>query len=148
MSIKIMLAEDHAILRAGLQSLIDRQTDMEIVGHAENGRVAIDLAADLGPDVIIMDVSMPDMNGIEATRLITAANSDIKIIALSILGEPDFVMEICKAGAAGHLLKDKLAEDLVLAIRAVVQGQPYLGAEVATAAVRACQEAYVPVQLE
>jgi len=140
MTIKIMLVEDHAILRAGLQSLIERQTDLEIVGQAENGRMAVDLAAELDPDVVIMDVNMPDMNGIEATRLIRRANPDTKVIALSAFDKPDFVMGMVRAGASGYLLKDNLFEDLVRAIHSVVQGQSYLCAEVASVVVQACQE--------
>jgi two-component system, NarL family, response regulator NreC len=140
MTIKIMLAEDHAILRAGLQSLIERQAGMEIVGQAENGRQAVDLAVELKPDVIIMDVTMPDINGIEATRLIRAANPDIKVIALSAFDTPDFVMGMVGAGASGYLLKDNLFEDLLKAIEAVMQGQSFLCTEVATIVVRACQE--------
>jgi two-component system, NarL family, response regulator NreC len=140
MTTKIMLAEDHAILRAGLQSLIERQEDMEIVGQAENGRIAVDLAAELRPDVVIMDVTMPDMNGIEATRLIRAANPDIKVIALSAFDKPDFVMGMVGAGASGYLLKDNLFDDLLKAIRAVVQDQSFLCTEVASVVVEACQQ--------
>ena len=140
MTIKLMLVEDHAILRAGLQSLIEPQTDMQIVGQAENGRKAVELAAELAPDVIIMDVTMPDMNGIEATRLIRAANPGIKIIALSAFDKPDFVLGMVEAGASGYLLKDNLFEDLLKAIRAVMQGQSFLCTEVATVVVQACQE--------
>ena len=139
MTTRIMLAEDHAILRAGLQSLIERESDMEIVGQAKNGQEAVDLAADLQPDVIIMDVTMPEMNGIEATRRIRATHPEIKVIALSAFDKPDFVMGMVRAGASGYLLKDNLFEDLVRAIHAVVQDQSYLCAEVATVVVQACQ---------
>jgi len=140
MTIKILLAESHSILRAGLQSLIERQTDMKVVGQTENGRVAVDLAAELRPDVIVMDVTMPDMDGIEATRLIKAAHPAVSIIALSAFDKPGFVLGMVKAGASGYLLKDNIFKDLVRAIRAVVQGQPYLCPEMATVAVQTYQE--------
>jgi len=121
-----MVAEDHAALRVGLQRLIERQPDMEIVGQAENCRVAVERAAELKPDVIIMDAIMPDMSGIEATRLVRVENPDIKVIALSALDRPEFVMGMLRAGASGYVLRDDLFEDLVPAIRAIVQGQSYL----------------------
>jgi DNA-binding NarL/FixJ family response regulator len=140
MTIKILLAESHSILRAGLQSLIERRTDMEIVGQTENGRVAVDLAAELKPDVIIMDVTMPDMDGIEATRLIKAAHPAVSIIALSAFDKPGFVLGMVKAGASGYLLKDNIFRDLVRAIQAVVRGQSCLCPEMATVAVQTYQE--------
>ena len=140
MTIKILLAESHSILRAGLQRLIERQTDMEIVGQTENGRVAVDLAAELKPDVIIMDVTMPDVDGIEATRLIKAAHPTVSIIALSAFDKPGFVLGMVKAGASGCLLKDNMFRDLVRAIQAVVQGQSYLCPEMAAVVIQTYQE--------
>jgi two-component system, NarL family, response regulator NreC len=140
MAIKIMLAEDHARLRTGLQSLIECRTDMEVVGQAENGWIAVEQAAELKPDVIVMDIAMPDMNGIEATRLINAGNPDIKIIALSSFDRSDFVLEMFKAGASGYLLKDNLFDNLVKAIQTVVQDDSYLCSEVARAVVRDFQK--------
>jgi CheY-like chemotaxis protein len=113
MKIKIMLAEDHAIMRAGLRSLLKDQPDMEIIGEAENGVCAVELADTLCPDVIIMDVTMPDMNGIEATRQITAKHPDIKIVALSAFESPGFVLGMLKAGATAYLLKDDLFDGLL-----------------------------------
>ena len=139
MTMKIMLVDDHSILRAGLRSLIERQTDIEIVGQADNGRVAVERAAELKPDVIIMGVTMPDMHGTKATRLIKAAHPEIKIIALSAFDSPDFVMGMVRAGASGYLLKGNLFEDLLAAIKAVVQGQAFFCPEVATVVVQACQ---------
>jgi len=140
MTLKIMLAEDHAILREGLRSLIERQPDMEIIGEAKDGQAAVQMAETLKPDIIIMDVTMPDVSGIEATRQIKANNPGVKIIALSAFDKPDFVLGMVKAGASAYLLKDNLFDELLKAIHAVVQGQSYLCPEVAKVVVQACQK--------
>ncbi len=143
MAITIMLAEDHAIMRAGLQRLIRDEIDMEIVGEAENGASAIELAAQLKPDVIIMDVTMPDVNGIEATRRIKAENPDARIVALSAFDTSDFVLGMLKAGAMAYLLKEDLFENLLTGIRSVMEDQCYLCPKVAHIVV---QEANAPDQ--
>jgi len=140
MTLKIMLAEDHAILREGLRCLIGSQPDMEIIGEAKDGQAAVQMAETLKPDIIIMDITMPEVNGIEATRQIKANNPDVKIIALSAFDKPDFVLGMVKAGASAYLLKDNLFDELVHAIQVVVKGQSYLCPEVATVVVQACQE--------
>lgn len=140
MTIKILLAEDYAMLRGGLQSLIERQADMEILDQAESGRSAVELAAELKPDVIIMDVTMADMNGIEATRQVKAAHPEVKIIVLSALGKPDFVLGMIRAGASGYLLKDNPLEDILKAIHVVVEGEVYLCPEVTRIVVQECLE--------
>ncbi|MHC4060758.1 MAG: response regulator, partial [Planctomycetota bacterium] len=126
MSIKIILADDHKITRQGLCSLLDKQPDMEVVAEAEEGRTAVRLALELAPDVIIMDVSMPDLNGIEAARKIRAECPEVKIIALSMHSDSMFVTEMLKSGAAGYLLKDCAFEELERATRAVMAGKTYL----------------------
>ena len=128
MMLKIMLVDDHAMIREALCSLIECQADMEIVAQAENGRVAVERATEFRPDVVIMDVNMPGMNGIEATRLIKAANPNIKIIALSAFNESSFVTSMIQAGASGYMLKDNLFEELVKTIQAVAQLPPSLSA--------------------
>ncbi len=140
MAISIMLAEDHAIMRAGLHHLIGDEVDMEIIAEAENGRSAVELAGQLQPDVIIMDVTMPDMNGIEATRLIRAENPDIRIVALSAFNTSDFVLGMLKAGAKGYLLKEGLYDDLLKAVRSVMAGECYLCPQVASIVVGACTD--------
>jgi len=137
MTLKIMLAEDHAILREGLRCLIGSQPDMAIIGEAKDGRAAIELAQTLKPDIIIMDVTMPDVSGIEATRQIKAQNPNIKIVALSAYDKPDFVLGMIKAGASAYLLKENLFDELLKAIQAVVQGQSYLCPEIAKVVVQA-----------
>ncbi|MHC4499596.1 MAG: response regulator [Planctomycetota bacterium] len=126
MSIKIILADDHKITRQGLCSLLDKQPDMEVVAEAEDGRTAVRLALELAPDVIIMDVSMPDLNGIEAARKIAAECPEVNIVALSMHSDSLFVTEMLKSGAAGYLLKDCAFEELERAIRTVMAGKTYL----------------------
>ncbi|MHC4185081.1 MAG: response regulator, partial [Planctomycetota bacterium] len=126
MSIKIILADDHKITRQGLCSLLDKQADMEVVAEAEEGRTAVRLALELAPDIIIMDVSMPDLNGIEAARKIAAECPEVSIIALSMHSDSLFVTEMLKSGAAGYLLKDCAFEELERAIRTVMAGKTYL----------------------
>jgi DNA-binding NarL/FixJ family response regulator len=126
MSIRILLADDHKITRQGLRSLLEKQPDMEVVAEAEEGRTAVRLVRELLPDVVIMDVTMPDLNGIEATRQIIGKFGDIKIIALSMHSDTLFVSEMLKSGASGYLLKDCAFEELARAIRTVVANKTYL----------------------
>jgi len=106
--------------------LLDKESDMEVVAEAEQGRQAVRLASELVPDIVIMDVSMPDLNGVEATRRILTENPDVKVIALSMHSDTLFVTEMLKSGASGYLLKDCAFEELARAIRAVIQGKTYL----------------------
>jgi DNA-binding NarL/FixJ family response regulator len=131
MSIKVLLVDDHQIMLQGLRALLEKQPDMEVVAEAGEGRTALRLARDLAPDIIILDVAMPDLNGIETARMIVSEMSDIKIIALSMHSDRRFVVEMLKAGASGYLLKDCALEDLVRAIRVVMANQTYLSPEVA-----------------
>lgn len=129
MDIRILLADDHKLLREGLRALIEEQENMTVVAEAEDGRSAVQLAAKLSPDIVVMDISMPGLNGIDATRRITAESPGIKVIALSMHAEQDFVVEMFKAGAAGYLLKDCAFEELILAIRAVSSKKAYLSSK-------------------
>ena len=126
MSIRILLADDHKITRQGLRSLLDKQSDMEVVAEAEEGRTTVRLVRELLPDVVIMDVTMPDLNGMEAARQITREFGNVRIVALSMHSDSLFVMEMLKSGASGYLLKDCAFEELARAIRAVVAGKTYL----------------------
>jgi DNA-binding NarL/FixJ family response regulator len=132
MSIKIILADDHKIMREGLRTLLDNQPDMEIVAEAGDGRATVELARKLSPDLIVMDTVMPDLNGIEATRKIMAENPAIKIIALSMHSDRQFVIEMLKAGAMGYMLKDCAFDELVYAINSVVNGHVYLSPKITT----------------
>jgi DNA-binding NarL/FixJ family response regulator len=123
---KIVIADDHKIMREGLKALIEKQPDMEVAAEAQDGLTATKLARKLLPQVIIMDIGMPEMNGIDATRQIISENKDIKIIALSMHSDRRFVLEMLKAGASGYLLKDSAFEELVNAVHTVMTGQSYL----------------------
>ena len=131
--IRILLADDHAVVRQGFRMILGAQADLEIVGEAGNGREAVELAASLRPDVVVMDVTMPELNGIEATRRLTADNPHIRVVALSMHKDSVYVREILRAGARGYLLKDSVAEDLVAAVRAVAGGEGYLSPAISNA---------------
>jgi len=131
MSIRILLADDHRIMREGLRALLEGQPGLSVLAEAENGRRAVQLARELRPDVIIMDVSMPDLNGIEATRQICESVPDSRVVALSIHSDRRFVLQMFKAGANGYLLKDCAFEELTRAIRSVSDGQAYLSPGIA-----------------
>jgi DNA-binding NarL/FixJ family response regulator len=124
--IKIILADDHQIVRHGLRSLLSSEPDMEVVGEADNGRAVVRLVQEKSPQVVIMDISMPDLNGIEATRQIVAESPGVKIIALSMHSDSLFVLNMFKAGASGYLLKDCALEELVKAVRTVLNRKIYL----------------------
>ena len=132
MPTKILLADDHKIVRDGLKRLLEKhQNTLHVVGEAEDGRRALKAVRDLKPDVVIMDVAMPGLNGIEATRQLVAERPDLKIIALSMHSERKFVTEMLKAGAAAYLLKDCAFEELVTAVQTVVTGKIYLSPGIA-----------------
>jgi DNA-binding NarL/FixJ family response regulator len=131
MNIRIILAEDHKITREGLVNMIKYQPGMEVVGEAGNGREAIRLAREYTPDLVIMDVTMPGLNGIDATRTITSSSKNINVIALSMYSDKQFVQGMMQAGASGYLLKDCAFDELVQAIRAVFKGDTYLSPGIA-----------------
>jgi DNA-binding NarL/FixJ family response regulator len=136
MSIKVILADDHRIMREGLRALLDREDDITVIGEAEDGRTTVSLAIGLLPDIVIMDISMPDMNGIEATRQIVGKCPGIKVIALSVHSNKRFVSEMLKAGASGYLLKDCASGELANAVRAVFLNRSYLSPEIADVMIR------------
>src|SRR6476646_8250347 len=131
--IRILLADDHAMVRQGFRLILSSQPDMEIVGEAGNGREAVEMAEKLQPDIIVMDVAMPELNGIEATRKITAGLPRTRILALSMHKDSVYVREILRAGARGYLLKDQIDSDLLAAVRAVARGEGYLSPSVSDA---------------
>lgn len=136
MSIKILLADDHKILREGLRTLIEKQQDMLVVAEAENGKMAVELAKKISPDIVVIDISMPDLNGIEATRQILDSNPRIKVIALSIHTDRPFIIEMFKAGASGYLLKDCSFEEVSNAIHTVIKNQTYLSPKIADVVIK------------
>jgi len=128
--IRVLLAEDHAIVREGLRSLLEKQPDIEIVCEAEDGRMAVERARELLPDVVIMDIAMPDLNGIEATRQIINEFPQIKVIALSVHSNRRFVADMLRAGVAGYVLKECPLDELVQAMRAVAAGESDLSSRI------------------
>jgi len=135
-NIGILLADDHKIVREGIKALIEKQTDMEVIAETEDGRTTVQLALQLLPNVVIMDVGMPDMNGIEATRQIIANSPNVKIIALSMHSDRRFVAEMLKAGASGYLLKDCAVEELINAVHAVVENRTYLSPNIVDSVIK------------
>jgi two-component system response regulator NreC len=131
MSIKVLIADDHKIVREGLRTMLEKEPDIKVVGEAVDGRMTERLARELAPEVIIMDVAMPNLNGIEATRQIAADLPGIKIIALSMHDDRRFVLNMFKAGAVGYMLKDCAFKDLVKAIRVVMSNKTYMSNEIA-----------------
>ena len=126
MSIRVILADDHTILRHGLSKLIQQQEDMEVIAQAGDGHSTVELTRDLSPDIVIMDIGMPDLNGIDATQQIIRDFPKVKVIGLSMHSGKKFVIEMLKAGASGYLLKDCAFEELIIAIKTVASGKVYL----------------------
>jgi two-component system response regulator NreC len=125
MPLRILVADDHTILRNGLRLLLERQPDFSVVGEASNGREAIEIAERESPDIVLMDISMPILSGIEAARRITSARPRTAVIILSVHSDEAYILRALKAGARGYLLKDSAESDLVQAVRAVSAGKAY-----------------------
>lgn len=126
MTTRVLLVDDHEIFLEGLRGLLEKQHDLEVVGEAADGRAAVDMARELSPHLVVMDITMPGLNGIEATRSIIADDPGVKVIALSMHSTRRFVAEVLKAGASGYLLKESAVAELIVAIRAVMSGRAYL----------------------
>lgn len=131
MATKVLLVDDHQIFRQGLRALLEKTETIQVVAEADNGRMGVQLARQLAPDVVVMDVSMPDLNGIEATRQVRTQAPGARVVALSMHSDRRFVTEMLKAGASGYLLKDCAFEELIRAIETVAGGQTYLSPSVA-----------------
>ncbi len=130
MSTKILIVDDHEIMREGLRSLIEKEPDMEVAGEASNGAEAVQLSRTLLPDVVIMDVNMPDMDGIEATCNICKQNPKIKVVVLSMYSNKQFLVDMLRAGASAYLLKEQAFKELIAAIHAVLKNEMYLCAKI------------------
>ncbi|MBN2326294.1 MAG: response regulator transcription factor [Candidatus Omnitrophica bacterium] len=136
MKIKIILADDHSIIREGLRPLLEKEEDMEVIGEAETGRQALQLVEKLNPDVVIMDISMPDLNGIEAARRIQQDFPQCKIVALSVHTDNQYVARMIQAGASGYLPKNCAFKELSAAIREAINGKTYLSPKVVDSVVQ------------
>ena len=129
--IKILIADDHEILREGIRKMIEKEPDMEVVGEAEDGRSAVKLARKLVPDVVLMDITMPDLNGMDATRKIVSETPGVKVLALSMHQDRKYVTGMLEAGATGYLIKGCKFEELATAIRSVARKNVYLSPRIA-----------------
>jgi DNA-binding NarL/FixJ family response regulator len=136
MSVKIILADDHRIMREGLRALLEREAGIEVIAEADNGRTTVELSRELNPDVVVIDIGMPDLNGIDATRQIVSESPAVKVIALSMHSDRKFVREMLSAGASGYLLKDSAFEELGTAITTVINNQTYLSPKIANTVVK------------
>jgi DNA-binding NarL/FixJ family response regulator len=131
MKITVIIADDHTIVRDGIRSLLEKQPDIEVVAEADNGRTTLKHAQQLSPDVIIMDIGMRELNGIDATRQIIGKLPNVKILALSMYSDKQFIKEMLKAGASGYMLKDSAFRELVDAIRVVANNKIYISPSIA-----------------
>lgn len=138
MAVRILLVDDHQVLREGLRSLLEQEAEMEVVGEAGDGMTALRLVRELEPDIVIMDVNMEGLDGIDATRMISREHARSKVLALSMFLRKTFVTEMFKSGAAGYLLKDNAFAEIVEAIRTVQRGEKYACSKVAALLVDEC----------
>jgi two-component system, NarL family, response regulator LiaR len=126
MAIRVVIADDHAVVRKGIRELLSDEADIEVVGEARDGREAVALAVRLRPDVVIMDIAMPELNGVEATRELRANAPDVRVLALTAYDDDPYVYGLLDAGATGYVLKTAEGRDVVRAVRTVAAGQPTL----------------------
>lgn len=138
MATRVLLCDDHRIFREGLRTLLEKSPSLSVVGEAGDGPGAVKKVQELAPDIVLMDISLPNLNGIEATRRILALRPQVKVIVLSMHSDPRFVREALKAGASGYLLKDSAFEELLAAVAAVAAGQDYLSPAIAHIVVAGC----------
>lgn len=131
MNIRLLIADDHKIMREGLKSLVEKESDITVVGEAETGKTTVSMVQKLSPHIVVMDIAMPDLNGIEATRKIIKTNPNVKIVALSAHADQHFIREMMTAGASAYILKDTAYEELTRAIREVMKGKKYLSSDIA-----------------
>jgi len=147
-TIRVLLAEDHVVVREGTRELVDRERDMEVVGEAGDGAEAIELTGELRPDVVIMDISMPKVNGIEATKRIKELHPTTAVLILTAYDNEQYIFALLEAGAAGYLLKNVRRDELIDAIRAVHNGEPVLHPQIARKVVQRFRERRGPPAAE
>jgi DNA-binding NarL/FixJ family response regulator len=128
--ISVLLVDDHTVVRQGFRSLLSAEPDIEVVGEAENGRQAVQLTRQLSPDLVVMDIAMPQLNGLEATRQIVGAGLPAKVLMLSSYADDEYVQQAAEAGASGYLLKQSAADDLIEAVRQIAQGNAFFSPSV------------------
>jgi DNA-binding NarL/FixJ family response regulator len=128
--LRVLLAEDHEMVREGLKALVNAQADMEVVGEAASGRLAVQLARELEPDVVVMDITMPEMNGLKATEQVKQLCPQVKVLTLTRHTDTGFIQQLFAAGAAGYILKQSASAELVRAIRAVAAGGSFLDPQI------------------
>jgi two-component system, NarL family, response regulator NreC len=138
--LRIILAEDHETIRDGLKLLVNSQSDMEVVGEADNGRTTLQLAEEFSPDVVVMDISMPELNGLQATKKLKDKSPQVKVLILTRHSEPGYLHELLQAGASGYVLKQSKSAELIRAILVVAAGQTYLDPAVTERAVTQLRE--------
>jgi DNA-binding NarL/FixJ family response regulator len=141
--IMVLLADDHTVVREGLRLLVEAEQDIKVIGAADNGREAVTMAKKLAPDVIVMDVAMPVLNGLEATRQILRDMPQCKVLVLSTYADDDYVQQLIEEGAIGYLIKQSAANDLILAIREAVKGNAYFSPCISKRLLDQCRDALV-----
>ena len=144
MPTRVLLADDHKMMRDGLRLVIEKQRNMQVIGEAEDGQDTVRQARKLSPDVVVMDVAMPKLNGIEATRQIVATRKNTKILPLSAHADRRYVTEMLRAGASGYMLKHSASEELMEAIQTIMKGKMYLSPEIAETVVDEYRRVAVP----
>jgi DNA-binding NarL/FixJ family response regulator len=135
--ISVLIGDDHTVVRNGMRALLETEEDIEVVGEAENGRRVVELAKEFAPTVVIMDIAMPLLNGVEATRQIRRSLPDTKVLIVSIYRDDEYVQEVLQAGALGYVVKQTAGDELLTGIRAVSRGKVYLSAQLTRSAARA-----------
>jgi two-component system NarL family response regulator len=135
MTIRVLLADDHRILREALRTILEKESDIKVVGESDNGRATLKAAREMSPDVVVMDVAMPELNGVEATVRMLDRDPRLRVVALSAHSDKRYVLEMLKAGAAGYVTKAAAGTELLRAIRAVAKGMNYLSPDVASAVI-------------
>ncbi len=140
--ITLLLVDDHTVVRQGLRALLSQAEDIEVIGEAENGRQAVQMAVKMNPDIVIMDVMMPHMNGLEGTRQLLKTVPNTKVLVLSSYSDDDYVQQLTEVGASGYLIKQTAADNLLLAIREVYKGNAYFSPSIAKRLRDRCRQAF------